>query len=333
MTLAHIQSICLDMLSGFPSDALLRFVGNILTGSNLLIRDITPADPVLLSYRIGALLDGIRNICNIFVMFRGKHIWRLISHRLRLECAATVHTYMTHIIEVAHSLNKLNAVAWREACGLFRIPVDGGHDQYQSSEYIYALARAVPYDETLLPSDAIQSHEAIMYLPIFETLHHRMSLQQQIISHEKNLDVIKNVQEQERGVRSVAPELRISLEALHEQQTLLLRWMIYPCAATSETVQRRLAYLSSGCAAEAAAVCAIYKLSHEVIITRLCEAMKRTSAFEEDFGPVPAPAHAPASASASARLSQRESQRPPQPAHAPPGQRQRRPTGKVLRGA
>ena len=69
MTLAHIQSICLDMLSGFPSDALLRFVGNILTGSNLLIRDITPADPVLLSYRIGALLDGIRNICNIFVMF------------------------------------------------------------------------------------------------------------------------------------------------------------------------------------------------------------------------------------------------------------------------
>ena len=184
---------------------------------------------------------------------------------------------MTHVLEVAYSLNKIDAVAWREACGLFRIPVDGGHDQYQSSEYIYALARAVPYDETLLPSDAIQSHEAIMYLPIFETLHHRMSLQQQIISHEKNLDVIK---------MSVAPELRISLEALHEQLTLLLRWMIYPCATTSETVQRRLAYLSSGCAAEAAAVCAIYKLSHEVIITRLCEAMKRTSAFEEDFGPV-----------------------------------------------
>ena len=145
---AQIQS-SLDMLSEFSSDPLLRFVQNILTGSSLILRDVNPEDPILVFHQISSSLDGIHNICNIFVLFRNKHIWRLISHRMRLECAATVDTYLTHVLDVARSLN----IHSGEACSLFRVPVDHSSTNYnQSSEYSTPTTprRASPFSKCSL---------------------------------------------------------------------------------------------------------------------------------------------------------------------------------------
>eukprot|EP00759_Apiculatamorpha_spiralis_P039363 PhF_6_TR38161/c0_g1_i1/m.57012 len=275
--LAKLEA-CFETFSKFPPDALVRYVLDVLKGTRLFLNTIKD-DRSLSLQPMDTTMEGLVNLSNIFLLFHKKYVWCLISSRIRMECAQLVDGLMT----LTHQLCRMyppSAAIWKEMCATYRIPSTNTPVGTLTlpSDYVVALARAVPYDE-LLGMESITPHQTMSCISLFDLMTQRMTLQQQIAVSERNLGILKNIQEMEAGVMSSAEELKFAFEALHEQLGTALRWAVQP--SNSAVVQRRLEGLVRGASTEAECTLRCIQVAREQVGLRFQDQVQRLVRYEE----------------------------------------------------